>query len=196
MKTRIYTSANYIYVINETGNEAKPLVVTRPYKRAAQNQWKPTGEEVFSDAGMFIQQQGGVDALLSKSVEVEDLSSHVEWLNNQAQAEHEKNHNIAMKRKADREAEIKAEYARLFTGEITETNEETVRALLHYLNLQNWGGWQLPKMSIGYTCNQYDCDGQTATTIKLDKAITVNDEPGTMFEVGAPHGHLIKYRRI
>lgn len=193
---RIYISANYIYVISETGNEAKPLVVTRPYERAAQNQWKPTGEEVFRDAGMFIQQQGGVEALLSKSKWVDDLDDHVKYLNAQAQAAHEKNHNIAMKRDAEREAQAKAEYERLFSGEVTETNEETVGALLRYLNTMNWGGWNLPKMTIGYACHQYDCDGKTATTIKLDAPINVGGEMGTMFEYGAPFGHLTKYRRV
>ena len=95
-----------------------------------------------------------------------------------------------------REAQAKADYERLFGGEVTESNEETVGALLRYLNTQNWGLWRLPKMTIGYQCNQYDCDGKQATTIKLDKPIVVNDVPGTMFEVGAPMGHLTKYRRI
>ena len=44
--------------------------------------------------------------------------------------------------------------------------------------------------------NVIACDGKQATTIKLDQPIVVNDVPGTMFEVGAPMGHLTKYRRI
>lgn len=51
-------------------------------------------------------------------------------------------------------------------------------------------------MTIGYSCHQYNCDGKTATTIKLDRPIMVYDEPGTMFEVGAPIGYLTKYRSI
>ena len=125
-----------------------------------------------------------------------DLGSHVAWLNERAKEAHEKAHDAAMKREAEREARTKAEYERLFSGEVTETNEETVGALLRYLNTMNWGGWNLPRMTIGYACHQYDCDGKIATTIKLDKPIVVNDEPGTMFQVGAPHGHLMKYRRI
>ncbi len=193
---RIYISANYIYVISETGNEAQPLVVTRPYKRAAYNRWEPTGMKVFRDAGMFIKQQGGVEALLAKSKWVDDLNAWVEDANAKAKVEHDKAHAVAMEREAERKAERKAEYERLFSGEVTEANEETVGALLRYLNTKNWGGWDLPKMTIGYACHQYDCDGKIATTIKLDKPIMVADELGTMFQVGAPHGHLSKYRRI
>jgi hypothetical protein len=79
---------------------------------------------------------------------------------------------------------------------VTETNADSVYVLLRKLNSENWGGWELPKMTIGYTCNQYDCDGKTATTIKLDSPIIVSDEEGTMFQYGAPVGHLRKYRRI
>ena len=51
-------------------------------------------------------------------------------------------------------------------------------------------------MTIGYQCNQYDCDGKMATTIKLDEPIMVAGEMGTMFQYGAPRGHLTKYERI
>lgn len=193
---KIYISANYVYAVNETGNEAKPLEVTRAYRRGSKNKWQPTGEEVFSDAGLFIMQLGGVEALLDKCKEVDDLKAWIEDVNDKAKDVHEKAHARAMVRQKEIEAQRKAEYDRLFCGEVTDTNEETVGALLRYLNTQNWGLWHLPKMTIGYSCNQYDCDGKTATTIKLDEPIMVNDEPGTMFQVGAPHGHLTKYRRI
>lgn len=196
MKKKIYISANYIYDVEETGNEARPLRVTRAYKRGALHQWEPTGEEVFEDAGMFINQQGGPAELLSRCQQVDNLTAWVEECNAAAKEAHELNHARAMAEQAEREQRIKADYERLFAGEVTESNEETVGALLRYLNTQNWGIWDLPKMTIGYACHQYDCDGKRATTIKLDSPIVVNGEPGTMFEVGAPHGHLTKYRRI
>lgn len=196
MKTKIYVSANYIYKVEVTGNEERPLVITREYSRERGNQWCAMSYNECPNVGQFILNQGGVDALVEKCKEVDDLADWVTEHNAAAKETHEKNHAIAMQREAEHEQRIKAEYERLFAGEVTESNEETVGALLRYLNTQNWGGWKLPKMTIGYQCNQYDCDGKTATTIKLDKPIMVNDEPGTMFQVGAPHGHLMKYRRI
>ena len=37
---------------------------------------------------------------------------------------------------------------------------------------------------------------KTATTIKLDGPIMANGQSGTMFQYGAPIGHLNNYRRI
>ena len=194
--TKIYLSLNFIYKVVENGNEKSPLTITREYRRTTQNQWEPTGEEVFEDAGMFINQQGGIDALLSKCLQLKDLTAYVEAHNAAAKEAHQKNHAAAMEREAQLRAEAEEEYKELFSGEVTETNAKTVHALLRYLNTQNWGGWDLPKMTIGYACHQYDCDGKTATTIKLDAPINVGGEMGTMFEYGAPRGHLTKYRRI
>lgn len=196
MKTKIYVSANYIYKVEATGNETRPLNITREYSRGRANQWYIMDDKECPNAGQFILNQGGVDALVEKCKEVDDLAAWVEEHNAAAKEAHEKAHAIAMQREAEREQRIKDEYERLFSGEVTESNEETVGILLRYLNTQNWGGWNLPKMTIGYACHQYDCDGKIATTIKLDSPIMVNDEPGTMFQVGAPHGHLTKYRRI
>lgn len=95
------------------------------------------------------------------------------------------------KRKADYETLL----ARSENG-VIETTYENIGIVLRYLNTQNWGGWKLPKMTIGYACHQYDCDGKIATTMKLDEAIEVYDgEKESMFQTGAPHGHLQKYCR-
>lgn len=196
MKTKIYISANYIYKVEVTGNEEKPLNITREYSRERGNQWCAMSNKDCPNVGQFIMNQGGVDALVAKCAEVENLVACVEEYNAAAKAAHEKNQEEALIQQAMRESQIRAIYERLFSGEVTETNVETVGALLRYLNTQNWGLWELPKMTIGYSCNQYDCDGKQATTIKLDQPIMVNGEPGTMFQVGAPHGHLMKYRRI
>jgi hypothetical protein len=71
-----------------------------------------------------------------------------------------------------------------------------VRMLLQFLNDQNWGVWVLPKMTIGYSAAQHDCDGHIATTIKLDSAISDKDfgvENEKMFKIGGKKGYLIKY---
>ena len=81
-------------------------------------------------------------------------------------------------------------------GGVLESNSGNIYLLLEYLNTQNWGGWDLPKMTIGYSCAQYDCDGKQATTIKLDEPIEYDGKFLSKFEVGAPHRHLMKYQKI
>ena len=81
-------------------------------------------------------------------------------------------------------------------GGVLESNFANIYLLLEYLNTQNWGGWELPKMTIGYSCAQYDCDGKQATTIKLDEPIEYDGELLIKFEVGAPFRHLTKYKKI
>jgi len=72
-----------------------------------------------------------------------------------------------------------------------------IKVLLKHLNAQNWGIWNLPKLSIGYTANQYDCDGKMATTIKLDRPISgVYIENETMFKIGGKSGYLNKYQSV
>lgn len=189
---KIFQTNTSIYSVRQ--NEDGTLAVVREYFYKAA-QWQKDGNPI-QNAGMFISQQGGIDGMLARCREVDDLTASVNEWNAQLQAEHENRHAAAMECQAKIEQEIEADYERLFSGEVTETNEETVGALLRHLNLRNWGFWSLPKMTIGYACHQYNCDGKTATTIKLDSPIIVCGEEGTMFEVGAPNGLLTNYRRI
>jgi hypothetical protein len=70
---------------------------------------------------------------------------------------------------------------------------ENVRLLLNFLNEKNWGSWTLPKMTIGYSAHQYDCEGCTATTITLDANISDDFVSGNKFKVGGRNGHLTQY---
>jgi hypothetical protein len=106
------------------------------------------------------------------------------------------NEAYAIERAEKRKAENAKLMAMIEAGPIPATIEN-VRLLLQWLNEQNWGSWDLPAMTIGYSAHQYDCDGVTATTITLDKPIS--DEFITSerrFVVGAPRGHLSKYQRL
>lgn len=74
---------------------------------------------------------------------------------------------------------------------------ENITTILQYYKMQGYVGELLP-MTIGYSCNDYDCDGKHAVAIKLDSPIIYNEE-GDMnnrFVCGAPRGHLTKYTRI
>lgn len=72
---------------------------------------------------------------------------------------------------------------------------DNICVVLRYLNTLNWGAWKLPSMTIGYRCNQYDCDGKQASTMILDEPIEVDGKMVDRFVSGAPHGHLSKYYR-
>lgn len=76
------------------------------------------------------------------------------------------------------------------------TTYENIGIVLRYLNTSNCGGWKLPAMTIGYSCNQYDCDGKQASTMTLDNPIEIDGEMVDKFVVGAPLGHLTKYHRV
>lgn len=97
------------------------------------------------------------------------------------------------------QVEIEAEYNELLKSQPIPATIENLQIVLRYLNTVNWGSWKLPVLTIGYSSNQYDCDGKTATTIKLDEPISDPErgiENQTMFQHGAPRGHLKNYQRI
>ena len=116
----------------------------------------------------------------------------------------ERMENLKMKAKhMERRSELKHQACEILIkqriehgGGVLESNFANIYLLLEYLNTQNWGGWELPKMTIGYSCAQYDCDGKQATTIKLDEPIEYDGKFLSKFEVGAPHRHLMKYQKI
>ena len=151
--------------------------------------------EPISNPGQFILQMGGIDAILARCKEY----TAAEW---QAELEREVTAKLAAKEAAKQRAELlikereKAYHEVFQNGSVVETTPRNIYILLSYLNDHSWGSWQLPKMSIGYRCNQYDCDGKQATTITLDKAIDYDGRPTRLFEVGAPIRHLMRYQRL
>lgn len=191
MKT--YTSSTSIYSV--TQNADGTINVVREYYKGG-GKWNKDGNPI-KNAGLFINQMGGVYGLLGKCKDEVNLHERIAEFNNGYNERRAASMEIERKRNEERASKAKEDYERLFAKEVTESNLETIGVLLRYLNTKNWGLWkQLPKMTISYQCNQYDCDGKQATTIKLDEPIMVGGEPCTMFETGAPFGHLTKYRSI
>lgn len=195
MATKIFRTKRVIYRVEK--NENGTLDIYREYfSLKNMDSWQHDGRK-FDNAGSLIITAGGIDGMLSQCEDVENLEEMIAQMN-VVKAE------IRAKAKAERERQAtekasmaETEYQRLFgVHDLVETNAKTVYILLRYLNNKNWGTWNLPKMTIGYQCNQYDCDGKTATTIKLDEPISVAGEMGTMFQYGAPRGHLTNYERI
>ena len=149
----------------------------------------------LKNAGSFIVSQGGIEAILAKCVEVTEeqfAEDRKQLLLRHKQAKQRSQELAMVNRKRHEE-----EYNAVFNGGgVVETTVENIRILLRYLNDINWGVWQLPPMTIGYSCHQYDCDGKTATTIKLGRPIEYRGEKVTQFQYGAPSGHLRDYYRI
>lgn len=195
MATKIFKTKRVIYRVER--NENGKLDIYREYfSLKNMDSWQKDGRK-FDNAGSLIITAGGIEALLSQCEDVEDVDGMIARLNVEKEE---------IRRRADAERErqqteystiAETAYHRLFDGvDVVDAKAETVYALLRYLNNQNWGLWHLPKMTIGYQCSQYDCDGKKATVIKLDQPIAVAGELGTMFQYGAPRGHLSKYRKI
>ena len=149
----------------------------------------------LENAGAFIVSQGGIEAILAKCKEVteEQFAEDRKQLLLRHEQAKQRSQELAMGNRKRHEEEYNA----VFSGDVAvETTVENIRILLRYLNDINWGVWQLPSMTIGYSCHQYDCDGKTATTIKLDRPIEYRGEKFTQFQYGAPSGHLRDYYRI
>jgi len=191
---KIFRTKRVIYRIKT--NEDGTLTVFREYT-STKNQgfWQKDGRQ-YPNAGLLISQAGGIEPFLAKCEDIEDVEKFVHDINAEKKA-------IRDAANAQREQQAQAEaasakeaYDQVFCNDVTETTAETIYVLLRYLNTKNWGIWRLPKMTIGYACHQYDCDGRTATTIKLDRPIPYGDEMVSQFQFGAPRGHLEKYHAI
>lgn len=195
MATKIFRTKRVIYRVEV--NENGTLDIYREFfSLKNMDSWQKDGRP-FQNAGSLVITAGGIDGLLRQCEDVEDIDGMIAQLN-EVKAEIRRKANAERLRQQTAATSLAEDnYHRLFDGvDVVETKAETVYALLRYLNTQNWGSWRLPKMTIGYQCNQYDCDGKTATTIKLDSPISVAGKKGTQFVYGASRGHLTKYERI
>lgn len=162
----------------------------------------------FANAGMLIKSLGGVDAFWGGCISLEVMKKSIERYAFSLTKEYQQ-------MKAERQAAKEAERAAKFKADFEELKSkaypipstyENIGIVLRYLNSINWGGWELPAMTISYSANQYDCDGKTASTMILDKPINIHgekegdefyneDDNFSKFVVGAPAGHLMKYHR-
>lgn len=195
MATKIFRTKRVIYRVEQ--NENGTLDIYREYfSLKNMDHWEKDGRP-FRNAGSLVITAGGIDGLLGQCEDVEDIDGMIAGLN-EVKAEIRRKANAErLRQQTDAGNMAEAEYRRLFEGvDVVETRAETVYVLLRYLNTRNWGVWSLPKMTVGYRCNQYDCDGRTATTIMLDRPISVGGKMGTRFVYGAPVGHLMEYERI
>lgn len=186
MKLDFFTTKRYTYIV--AGNvtfqkkeQGYPKVNEVPFKRV---EWQNfTTQPVFS-----IDIEGEIT---DQSI-IEAYTKYCEFCKNVHQEKRKKNEQAKQRLEADfrsLENEIKE-------GKVFDANIENIRRILLYLNSMNWGMWRLPKMSIGYSAHQYDCDGHQASTITLDEPIDYFGEKVTKFKVGGGRLHLTKYRFV
>ena len=100
-------------------------------------------------------------------------------------------------RTAQREQEINEAWDSIKDMKPIPSTIENIYTMLRYFRLHGVG--ELPMMTIGYSCNEYDCGGKRpAVAVKLDEAIIVNED-GEMSDrivYGASPRHLGKYYHI
>lgn len=182
------------YYFGVAVNSDGTLNITAEYKHIGNGQWRSCHSEPWSNTAALIGSYGSAEALLEQCEEIDDLATVIVNRNAFNAADR--------KRQAAAEATIEERlkqtvnrrYAEVFGdgSTVVDSTLENIAVLLRYLNTHNWGGWQLPPMTIGYQCNQYDCNGRVATTIILDKPVYGY----TRLQFGAPRGHLGAYTAI
>ena len=192
MKT--YQTKRVIYRI-ETNEDGTLAIYREFYSTKNMDRWERDGRP-YKNAGMMIAQAGGIEALLAACEEVEDIDGMIATLNSEKKAIRERANRERARQAQETADRAKNDYKKVFAGEVTETNIETIGVLLRYLNTINWGVWELPRMTVAYKCAQYDCEGRTATTIKLDSPILYEGKMTNMFVYGNPRGYLDKYAQV
>ena len=191
---KIFKTKRVIFRIER--NENGTLNIFREYfSTKNMDFWQKDGR-LYPNAGQLINQEGGIEALLSKCEDIEDIVQYVHDLNVEKKAIRDAASAQRMNQTLKEAEMAKEAYEAAFNQDVTESSPENIYILLRYLNTINWGIWRLPKMTIGYACHQYNCDGKTATSIKLDTPITYWDKPESMFVYGNPRGFLEKYSKI
>lgn len=156
----------------------------------------PGGAEV-ENAGSIIVSCGGVDGFLARCREIDGTLDEY-MAEREAQKEAAKAAKQA--RQAAKELEettaAKDAYDSLiaqFNGEAIPATMANIKVIAKYLQTVNWGMWgTLPRLTVGYTANQYNCDGQKAVTFTFDEPVN----GATKLVYGAPVGHLNNYERI
>lgn len=186
MKLDFFTTKRYTYIV--AGNvtfqkkeQGYPKVNEVPFERV---EWQGfTTQPIFSTE---------VEGEVIEEVIKEGYSQFCEF----SKKSHQNKKNQNEQAKQALEADFRALENEIKEGKVFDANIENIRRILLYLNSMNWGMWQLPNMSIGYSAHQYDCDGQQASTITLNKPIDYFGEKVTKFKVGGGRLHLTKYRFV
>lgn len=189
---KVLKTKSYYFGVQVNADGA--LSITAEYQHVGGGKWINCHSRQWEDAEALIGSMGGKEKLLARCIEVEHLDELVNERNEANQEYRKKQAASDAAKEAARTARVEKEYKDAFGDgtQATESTLENIAILLRYLNSTNWGVWQLPTMTIGYACHQYDCDGKRASTIKLDEPV----EGYTKLQYGAPRGHLTAYTNV
>ncbi|EJU32314.1 hypothetical protein [Capnocytophaga sp. CM59] len=186
MKLDFYTTKSYTYIVADNVTFRKreqgyPRVNEVPFERVESQNF--TSLPIFS-----IDIEGDV----TEQNIIEAYTKYCEFCKNAHQEKKKQNEQA----KQSLEADFRVLENEIKEGKVFDANLENIRRILLYLNSMNWGVWQLPKMTCGYSAHQYDCDGHQASTITLDKPIDYYGEKVSKFKVGGGRLHLTKYKFV
>ena len=186
MKLDFYTTKSYTYIVADNVTFRKreqgyPRVNEVPFERVESQNF--TSLPIFS-----IDIEGDV----TEQNIIEAYTKYCEFCKNAHQEKKKQNEQA----KQSLEADFRVLENEIKEGKVFDANLENIRRILLYLNSMNWGVWQLPKMTCGYSAHQYDCDRHQASTITLDKPIDYYGEKVSKFKVGGGRLHLTKYKFV
>lgn len=149
----------------------------------------------YINAGTLINCNGGIGKFLDLCIDEETFQQRIRRREYMSSPEYRK---VQARKEAEREAIAAAQHKADFDAlpspiPVTYRN---IGIVLRYLRDIPYGVVELPSMTMGYSFNQYDCDGKIAAALVLDDDLIEDGENyGRRFQVGAPHGHLTKYYR-
>lgn len=188
---KILKTKNYYFGVEVSADNS--LKITAEYQHIGSGKWISCHSMPWTDAALLIGSIGGVDKVLERCEEIDDLAALVEGRNAANIASRERKAAAYAEKAQNKYLRISEDYEKAFVGkEVVESTLGNIAILLRFLNTMNWGAWELPAMTVGYSCHQYDCDGKIAVTIQLDEPVNGY----TKLSYGAPRGHLTAYTNI
>lgn len=188
---KILKTKSYYFGVELSADNS--LKITAEYQHIGNGKWISCHSMPWPDAAAIIGSFGGVDKVLARCEDIDDLAAQVEGRNAANIASRERQAAADAEKVKNKYLRISEDYENAFVGkEVVESTLGNIAILLKFLNTMNWGVWKLPAMTIGYSCHQYDCDGKIAITIKLDEPVNGY----TKLSYGAPRGHLTAYTNI
>lgn len=153
------------------------------------------GVNSIPNAGAVIGNLGGIQGTLDRAIETDKtLPQLIEERQQRKQQAVE-----AQVRATQKQIErIEQEYNNLLASSPNgiETNIHNLYIVAAYLATVNWGAWELPRMTIGYSAYQYDCYGHIAVTFQLDEPIEYRGAQTTKLVFNAPLTHLTSYKHF
>lgn len=155
------------------------------------------GQTSIPNAGIFIKNLGGVESLKAKcfSDPRSLIEIRTEILEKQKAAKEAAKNRAKIKAAEKEKASCERLKALLECSPngVLKATEENIRVLARYLSATNYGLWNLPPMSVGYSANQYE---NGCVTIKFDSPIIFEGQKETRLAFGAKANELKTYTHV